>query len=98
MPRVRSIPPKKRITPRTGVLLDGLDRTVSFWEMLRYRANCQAGLRGINAAVVGPLLVALYDPVWTSAISGPPDVVLVLVAALGGALIARSGGRAKSAS
>lgn len=81
-----------------------------FWEMLRHRAKFQAGLRGINAAVVGLLLAALYDPVWTSAITGPSDFVLaliafgllmfwrmppwvvVLIAALGGALIARSGG------
>ena len=35
---------------------------------------------GINAAVVGLLLAALYDPVWTSAILGPADFALGLAA------------------
>jgi chromate transporter len=51
-----------------------------FWERLRWRASFQAALRGINAAVVGLLLAALYDPVWRSAIQGPADFALVLVA------------------
>jgi chromate transporter len=77
-----------------------------FWEILRQRTGFQAALRGINAAVVGLLLAALYDPVWTSAITGPADFALaliafgllmfwripawavVIVAAVGGALIA----------
>ena len=36
-----------------------------FWEVLRRRPQVQAALRGVNAAVVGLLLAALYDPVWT---------------------------------
>jgi chromate transporter len=51
-----------------------------FWDMLRFRASFQAALRGINAAVVGLLVAALYDPVWTSAIEGPADFGLALVA------------------
>jgi chromate transporter len=51
-----------------------------FWELLRFRASFQAALRGINAAVVGLLLAALYDPVWSSAIAGPADFGLALVA------------------
>jgi chromate transporter len=51
-----------------------------FWELLRRRASFQAALRGINAAVVGLLLAALYDPVWSSAIKGPTDFGLALVA------------------
>ena len=51
-----------------------------FWELLRWRASVQAALRGINAAVVGLLLAALYDPVWNSAIKGPADFGLALVA------------------
>jgi chromate transporter len=51
-----------------------------FWERLRARAAFQSALVGINAAVVGLLLAALYDPVWTSAIKGPADVGLALVA------------------
>jgi chromate transporter len=51
-----------------------------FWEQVRGRAGVQAALRGINAAVVGLLLAALYDPVWQSAIQGPADFALALVA------------------
>jgi chromate transporter len=51
-----------------------------FWERLRERAGFQAALRGINAAVVGLLLAALYDPVWTSAIASAADFALALVA------------------
>ena len=35
---------------------------------------------GINAAVVGLLLAALYDPVWTSAIHAPGDFALAIAA------------------
>jgi chromate transporter len=51
-----------------------------FWDLLRGRSGFQAALRGINAAVVGLLLAALYDPVWTSAIKSPADFGLALVA------------------
>jgi chromate transporter len=51
-----------------------------FWELLRRRAGVQGALRGINAAVVGLLLAALYDPVWSSAIRGRTDFALALVA------------------
>ena len=40
----------------------------------------QAALTGINAAVVGILLAALYHPVWTSAIHAPQDFALALLA------------------
>lgn len=51
-----------------------------FWDVLRERAPFQAALRGINAAVVGLLLGALYAPVWTSAVHGPADFALALAA------------------
>ncbi len=51
-----------------------------FWESLRGRGGFQAALQGINAAVVGLLLAALYDPVWTSAIATRGDFALALVA------------------
>ena len=54
--------------------------TLPFWEVLRGGASFQAALRGINAAVVGLLLAALYDPVWTSAITGHAEFALALVA------------------
>jgi chromate transporter len=51
-----------------------------FWDALRARPGVQAALRGVNAAVVGLLLAALYTPVWTSAIHGPADFGLALAA------------------
>jgi chromate transporter len=54
--------------------------TLPFWDPLRARADFQGALRGINAAVVGLLLAALYQPVWTSAIRGPRDFALALAA------------------
>ena len=53
-----------------------------FWEGLRKRASVQRALVGVNAAVVGLLLAALYHPVWTGAIVGPRDVALALAAYL----------------
>jgi chromate transporter len=49
-----------------------------FWERLRVLRPVQSALMGVNAAVVGILLAALYDPVWTSAIRAPEDVALAL--------------------
>jgi len=53
-----------------------------FWTGLRDNRLALAGLRGVNAAVVGLLLAALYHPVWTAAINGPGDFALVSVAFL----------------
>lgn len=51
-----------------------------FGEPLRRNCRIQGALAGIiNAAVVGLLLAALYQPVWTSAIDGPQDFGLALV-------------------
>ena len=49
-----------------------------FWETLRTRTGVQSILKGVNAAVVGLLLAALYDPVWTSAILSAKDFALGL--------------------
>lgn len=51
-----------------------------FWSVLRTRPAAQAALRGVSAAVVGILLAALYNPVWTSAVVRPADFVLALCA------------------
>jgi len=51
-----------------------------FWEALRRSQRIQAALIGVNAAVVGLLLAALYHPVWTSAIGKPQDLGLALLA------------------
>lgn len=51
-----------------------------FWERLRGARRVQAILTGVNSAVVGLLLAALYQPVWTSAIYQPSDFGLALAA------------------
>jgi len=51
-----------------------------FWEQLRCNSHMQAALIGVNAAVVGLLLAALYQPLWTSTIHLPQDFGLALIA------------------
>ena len=51
-----------------------------FWEAMRRRDGVQRAMGGINAAVVGVLGAALYDPVWTSAIHSRTDFGLALAA------------------
>jgi chromate transporter len=53
-----------------------------FWASLRGHPRAQAALRGVNAAVVGLLLAAFYDPVWTSAILRPADFAIAAAAFL----------------
>jgi chromate transporter len=53
-----------------------------FWEDLRRRAWAQSTLRGVNAAVVGLLLAALYNPVWTAGIKDAKDFALAMAAFL----------------
>jgi chromate transporter len=50
-----------------------------FWHQLRTQANAQATMRGINAAVVGLLASALYNPVWISAVREPADFAVAAV-------------------
>ena len=54
--------------------------TLPYWESLRQRDGIQRAMGGINAAVVGVLGAALYDPVWTSAIHAKADFALALAA------------------
>jgi chromate transporter len=49
-----------------------------FWASLRQHGAVRRALAGVNAAVVGVLGAALYDPVWTSAIQSRGDVALAL--------------------
>ena len=49
-----------------------------FWSALRARPAAQAAMRGANAAVVGILAAALYDPLWTSAVIDRADFALAL--------------------
>ncbi len=51
-----------------------------FWNSLRNQSAFQSALRGINAAVVGLLLAALYQPVWTSTIKNAYDFLFALAA------------------
>ena len=53
-----------------------------FWDALRKKPGAQAALAGVNAAVVGILLAAFYDPVWTTAILTWSDVALAAAAFL----------------
>jgi chromate transporter len=53
-----------------------------FWDRLRARPDAQAALRGVNAAVVGILLAALYDPVWTAGIKSGGGFALTAAAFL----------------
>ncbi|WP_346797685.1 chromate efflux transporter [Halomonas sp. Bachu 37] len=59
-----------------GFLL--LVAVLPFWSAFRQLSGAQALMRGANAAVVGILGAALYQPVWTSAILGPYDFALAL--------------------
>ena len=52
------------------------------WGLLRSRNSVGRAMRGINAAVVGLLLAALYNPVWTYGVKVPMDFVFVLAAYL----------------
>lgn len=49
-----------------------------FWETLRRRPGVRNMAAGVNAAVVGILLAALYDPVWTTSILTKADFALAL--------------------
>ncbi len=53
-----------------------------FWDALRRESWAQSALRGVNAAVVGLLLAALYRPVWTSGIANAGDFALGVAAFL----------------
>lgn len=50
-----------------------------FWNAIRSNPHMQGALAGINAAVVGLLLAALYQPVWTTAVLSPVDFAMVSV-------------------
>ena len=51
-----------------------------FWTSLRRHKPARAVLLGVNAVVVGLLMAALYDPVFTSAVERPVDLAFVLAA------------------
>jgi chromate transporter len=51
-----------------------------FWRQLRAKTWAQAALRGANAAVVGVLLAALYNPVWIEGVRSTRDAAAAVVA------------------
>ncbi|MFL6574526.1 MAG: chromate efflux transporter [Burkholderiales bacterium] len=51
-----------------------------YWDVLRRNGVAQRALSGVNAAVVGILIAALYDPVWTTSIRTKADLAIGLVA------------------
>jgi chromate transporter len=65
-----------------GIFLPGiliLIGMLPFWDAFRIRPSAQAAMRGVNAAVVGLLGAALYDPVWTTSVKTPADFAIALV-------------------
>jgi chromate transporter len=50
-----------------------------FWSRLRGQRGVQVALAGVNAAVVGLLLAALYNPLWTTAVRDWRDAAWVVV-------------------
>jgi len=68
-----------------AIFLPGLLLAVagsSLWTALAHRTRLRAGITGVNAAVVGILAAALYDPVWTSAIHDAADIAVAAGALL----------------
>ena len=61
-----------------GVLI--LIGTLPYWNALRARPLARAAMRGTNAAVVGILGAALYNPVWTTAVVNGADFALAATA------------------
>lgn len=54
--------------------------SLPFWESLRRQRRSQAALLGVNAAVVGLLLAALYQPIWRSSIHHVEDLLFAAMA------------------
>jgi chromate transporter len=64
-----------------GIFLPGiliLLGTLPFWDTFRQRVGAQAIMRGVNAAVVGLLGAALYNPLWVSSVGSPGDFAIAL--------------------
>jgi chromate transporter len=65
-----------------GIFLPGiliLLGMLPFWDTFRTRPGAQAAMRGVNAAVVGLLGAALYNPLWTTTVRTPGDFGVALV-------------------
>jgi chromate transporter len=65
-----------------GIFLPGiliLIGTLPFWDAFRVRPRARAAMHGVNAAVVGLLGAALYNPVWVTSVKTPADFGIALV-------------------
>jgi chromate transporter len=65
-----------------GIFLPGmliLIGALPFWDFMRARAGAYATMRGINAAVVGLLAAALFNPLWMNAVNSRVDLVVALI-------------------
>ena len=63
-----------------GLLI--LTGALPFWDRFRVKVGAQAVMRGVNAAVVGILAAALYDPLWKTSIGGWTDAALAFAGLL----------------
>jgi chromate transporter len=80
-----SAPASGALIALMAIFLPGLLLAVagsSLWTALAQRTRLRAGITGINAAVVGILAAALYNPVWTSAVRDPADIAVAAGALL----------------
>ncbi|MFC5774159.1 chromate efflux transporter [Ectobacillus antri] len=69
------------IIATVGIFLPGFLLMIgglSFWNTLQHKHAVRTALLGVNAGVVGILLAALYDPIFTDTIKSDVDIVLVL--------------------
>ncbi len=65
-----------------GIFLPGilvLIGALPFWDTFRQQPSAEATMRGVNAAVVGLLGAALYNPLWTTVVKSSADFAVVLV-------------------
>jgi chromate transporter len=65
-----------------GIFLPGmliLIGTLPYWETFRTRSGAQAAMRGINAAVVGILGGAFYNPLWSGTVKTTGDFSVALI-------------------
>lgn len=53
--------------------------TLPFWDALRSNSRISTALMGVNAAVVGILIAAFYQPIWSSSILAPIDFVFAAI-------------------
>ncbi|MBP1970262.1 chromate transporter [Virgibacillus natechei] len=53
--------------------------TLPFWDALRSNPKIKGALIGVNASVVGILIAALYNPIWTSSIHSAIDFALAAI-------------------